>query len=128
MQSGRKTTELILPYPPTANKYYRSVMINGSLRMLISAKGISYRESVYALCLDVKNDFQWPLTGRLGVKVVLRRKDRRSYDIDNFVKALLDSLEHAGVFENDSQIDQLHIIRGPVVSDGSCEVLIKELE
>lgn len=103
-------------------------MINGSLRVLISAKGRGYRQSVCAFCLDVKNDFTWPLTGRLEVQVVLRRMDKRSYDIENFTKALLDALEHAGVYKNDSQIDQLHIIRGPVVPNGSCKVSIKELE
>jgi crossover junction endodeoxyribonuclease RusA len=38
--------------------------------------------------------------------------DRRRRDLDNVLKSTLDSLTHAGVWDDDSQIDQLSVERG----------------
>jgi Holliday junction resolvase RusA-like endonuclease len=40
------------------------------------------------------------------------------------LKPLLDAMEHAGVYENDSQIDELHIIRHPPIKGGACSVVL----
>jgi Holliday junction resolvase RusA-like endonuclease len=40
---------------------------------------------------------------------------------------LLDALEHANVYENDSQIDKLCVTRMPVTKGGVCDVVITEL-
>jgi Holliday junction resolvase RusA-like endonuclease len=40
---------------------------------------------------------------------------------------LLDALEHAGVYENDSQLDELHIIRQELRPSGACKVVITQL-
>jgi crossover junction endodeoxyribonuclease RusA len=45
-----------------------------------------------------------PFTGRLGLLVEAFPPDRRVRDLDGLFKALLDALEHAHVFQNDSQI------------------------
>jgi Holliday junction resolvase RusA-like endonuclease len=37
-------------------------------------------------------------------------------------------LEHANVYENDSQIDKLCVTRMDVTKGGSCEVVISQLE
>ena len=53
--------------------------------------------------------------------------DRRRRDIDNLPKAVLDSLEFAGVFENDSQVDRLLVLRqGVEAPAGRIELLIEE--
>lgn len=64
------------------------------------------------------------LEGRLAVHVALYPPDRRKRDIDNVLKSLLDACEHAGCYENDSQIDELHIIRRDVIKDGACTIVI----
>jgi crossover junction endodeoxyribonuclease RusA len=51
-------------------------------------------------------------------------RDRRAADLDNRLKALNDALEHAGVFDDDEQIDELHVTRGPIVKGGECFVMI----
>jgi Holliday junction resolvase RusA-like endonuclease len=37
-------------------------------------------------------------------------------------------MEHAGVYENDSQIDELHIIRREPMKGGSCSVVIVPIQ
>jgi crossover junction endodeoxyribonuclease RusA len=64
------------------------------------------------------------LEGRLAVHVALYPPDKRKRDIDNVLKSLLDACEHAGCYENDSQIDELHIIRKEVIKGGSCAIVI----
>jgi crossover junction endodeoxyribonuclease RusA len=48
-------------------------------------------------------------TGSLCVEIEAWRPDQRRRDLDNLLKATLDGLAHAGVFEDDSQIVDLRI-------------------
>ena len=43
-------------------------------------------------------------------------------------KALLDSLTHAGVWEDDSLVDDLRLIRGEVRKPGGCVVEIRLIQ
>ena len=52
-----------------------------------------------------------PMDGRISVRVDAAPPDRRVRDLDNISKALLDALTHAGVWRDDSQIDDLRIVR-----------------
>jgi len=47
-------------------------------------------------------------------------------DIDNCAKAILDSLQDAGVFDDDSQVWKLNIERGISKKGGGCIVMIME--
>ena len=42
-------------------------------------------------------------------------------------KALLDALEHGGVYADDGQIDRLEVERGPVTPGGSVRVVVSPL-
>lgn len=113
---------LTLPFPPSVNGYWRN--ING--RTLLSAKGRAYKKAVARLA-------QWnyaakQLESRLEVLVILHPPDRRKRDIDNSMKALLDSMQAAGVYLDDSQIDRLVIERGEVEKGGAAIVTIKEID
>ena len=55
---------------------------------------------------------------RLKIFLIAYPPDKRKRDIDNLLKAVIDALQHASVFPDDSQIDDLHIIRGQQVKDG----------
>jgi len=67
------------------------------------------------------------LEGRLAVHITLFPPDRRKRDVDNILKALLDACEHAGCYESDSQIDELHIVRQEVKKGGVCTIVIHTL-
>lgn len=106
---------LTLPYPPSLNHYWRRV----GNRTLISRSGREYRQMVCDLAslAGVKEQ-----AGRLSVKVEVYPPDKRRRDLDNLTKALLDALEHAGAYQDDSQIDRLLIERGER-RDGGCVVV-----
>ena len=99
--------ELVLPYPPSVNHYYRPGERNGQRFLTARAKK--------------------RLKSRLALDVVVNCPDRRERDIDNLSKAVLDSLQAAGVFERDSQIDYLCVQRGSVVKGGMVSVVVAEL-
>jgi crossover junction endodeoxyribonuclease RusA len=97
--------ELTLPWPPSVNRYWRSV--NG--RVLIAAAGRRYRT-------DVELAYRLGRAGGAGmgdapVQVVIEAwlPDLRRRDIDNLLKAPLDALTHAGLWDDDSQVMALAI-------------------
>lgn len=111
--------ELTLPWPPSTNTYYRNV----AGKMLISAKGREYRAAVADQVLIQRGAKL--LAGRLAVVIVAHVPDRRRRDLDNMLKSALDSLTHAGVWVDDSQIDSLTISRGPM--GGMLKVSVQEV-
>ena len=112
------TREYLLPYPPSVNRYWRHV---GS-RILVSREGRRYRSTVRLLLAGTR-----PLAGRLRVEVTLFPPDRRRRDVDNALKAMLDSVGNGGAYLDDSQIDELHVRRGEVVDGGSARIWIREI-
>lgn len=115
-------TEIELPWPPSVNHVWRRV---GS-KTLLSAQGRAYREAVGQHCLMHKIA-NTRLSGRLSVKILVNPPDRRRRDIDNLTKVPLDALTHAGVWDDDSQIDELYIRRNAVTSGGSITIQINEI-
>jgi len=92
---------LELPYPPSTNRYYRN--LRG--RTLISREGRAYRATV---CLQLAGGNRKPPTcGRIALCMDAFPPDRRRRDLDNLQKPALDAMQHAGVYEDDSQIDLL---------------------
>jgi crossover junction endodeoxyribonuclease RusA len=112
---------LVLPYPPSVNHYWRT--FRG--RMLISEKGRSYRQAVNTVCSLYRKNVA-TLRGRLEVTIWVRAPDRRRRDLDNVPKAVLDALQHAGVYADDGQIDRLVVEREGPTHDGSLLVEILE--
>lgn len=90
--------------------------------MFITQQGKDFRKQVAEIVAE-RNAMKFG-TSRLFMAVRLCMRDRRGSDLDNRMKALLDALEHAGVFDDDEQIDELLILRGPIVKGGECYVMI----
>lgn len=63
-----------------------------------------------------------PIAGHLSVVICAFPPDRRRRDLDNLLKATLDALARAGVYEDDSQIKRIEMEWGPCVRDGSLAI------
>lgn len=106
--SGEPVLALILPYPPSVNHYYHRLPD----RVVITQAGRDYRQAV-GVAVAQQCPAHPPLTGRLAILIELHAPDRRTRDTDNPEKALLDALTHAGVYEDDGQIDDKRTLRCP---------------
>lgn len=112
---------LTLPYPPTANHYWKRC----GHRYFISAPGTAFRTEVEARCLALGVK---PLAGQVAMTVTLVPGDRRRRDIDNVLKPLLDALTHGGAWTDDSQVKRLMVTMGdPIPKQGRCMVTLMEM-
>jgi crossover junction endodeoxyribonuclease RusA len=93
----------------------------------MSKAGREYKQAVAEYIAS--GDFPKMGDKRLSVSMVVWPRDRRVFDIDNRIKSVLDSLQDAGLFDDDSQIDELSIYRGSqIVPGGSIKVMIEEIK
>ena len=113
---------LDLPYPPSTNRYYRHV----GFRTLISREGRTFRTNVCAL-LAGGGPRKPPVGGRIALCMDAFPPDNRRRDLDNLQKSVLDALQHAGVYEDDSQVDLLLTRRRQVVPAGRLSVEVLDL-
>lgn len=113
--------EIELPWPPSVNTYWRHPS-SGPLagRHLISGKGRAYRTQIAVLCAGLSG-----VEGVLSVEIQAYPPDRRTRDLDNILKSLLDAIVHAKVIADDGHIDRLLIERQKIVSGGKVVVTIK---
>jgi crossover junction endodeoxyribonuclease RusA len=116
---------LELPFPPSTNTYWRHVAVGGRPRTLISAKGRIYREYIRGLCLSRAVE---PMTGELACTLDLHPPCNRRRDVDNYCKALLDALEHAGIYANDSQIKRLQVVIHDKSDRPRCNVALEVVQ
>lgn len=114
--------ELHLPFPPTVNSYYKR---NHGYGVRISDKGRKFRAEVQAEIEEQWGSFEM-LEGKLLVEVIEHVPDKRIRDLDNYMKPLLDALTHAGIWEDDSQINQLMIYRGAQCYSGKIALRIHD--
>lgn len=102
---------LTLPFPPSTNRYWR----HWQGRTLLSKPGREYRKAAVLAVQQAR-------TGGFGrrkcrVSIVAHMPDARRRDLDNLLKASLDALAAARVFEDDSQIVRLLVEHGGIDRD-----------
>ena len=112
--------ELELPYPPSINHYFS--YYQG--RPVLSKDARSYRHQVrrIAIAKGIK-----PLMGQLAVRIEIHPPDDRRRDCDNVQKAVLDALQHAGAFWDDSQVVWLLTIKHTSQSKGGVKVRLEDV-
>lgn len=110
--------EITLPWPPSVNHYWR----NFKGRMVLSKNGINYRNKVIKCVQD--GNVSKIGKARIAVIIIANPPDRRRRDLDNLCKGVLDGLAYAGVYKDDSQIDDLRVTRANVEKGGSLNITI----
>jgi crossover junction endodeoxyribonuclease RusA len=113
---------LVLPYPLSANRYWRPVPIGGHVTIVPTKEAKAYRKEVAALCAAA--GVTKPMAGRLWIEVRLypsrpqdwQARQRklgaewdlgvRCIDLDNANKVLLDSLTGVAI-EDDGMVFRL---------------------
>ena len=111
---------LELPYPPSLNSYYRHV----GNKVLISKAGREYRERIKTIVIfDGIKGFD-----KVDLQVIITcyPPDNRRRDIDNTLKCLFDSLTHAQVWSDDSQVKRLFVEKKEPLENG--QVILKIME
>jgi crossover junction endodeoxyribonuclease RusA len=88
---------LSLPYPPSANRLWRSVPGKGVL------KSAAYRgwlnDAAKWVTIQAGGKF---IVGHFAIAIEAERPDRRRRDLDNLAKPTMDALTHSGVITDDS--------------------------
>ena len=131
-----------LPWPPSVNHYTRHVQIfmgpacphckrhATSVRALLSRDGRQWLKDVDRVLRGLGHR---PMHGPLTVHITLHPPDRRSIDVDNRQKPILDSLKRRPKDEDqttwifatdDSQVIDLHTVKAGVIPGGKCIVTI----
>ena len=131
--------ELILPYPPSANRYWR-IFRN---RAVPSSDASAYKRHVRALARS--SGISDPTIAPVSLALILRplrpldgdKRERlhgsewhlnlRCIDLDNALKVALDALQGIA-YANDRQVRSIYIERGLPVNGGALEILWTTME
>ena len=122
------TVQLTLPYPVSANRYWRSAVVKRRVAVYVSDEGKAYRSAVTHAVLQSRDKVTKLLPRVPGPVVVAMRLYTRPgggamLDVDNAIKVTLDALVHANVIDDDKHVECVSIrrVREP---RGCIEVLI----
>ena len=111
---------LVLPMPPTVN--HSSGPTAGGGRYL-TPEHKAFRDEV-TLRVVAAGSPRFADDARLTLDITLVPADRRKWDLDNRIKSLQDALQVSGVYADDSQIDELRIVRHDVVIPGEASAVV----
>lgn len=103
--------------PPSVNHYW----VAAGKRRYLSDRAIAFHEVIKILVPALGS------TSRLKLDVTFHFPDRLRRDIDNYLKATIDSLVKCGFCADDEQFDTLIVNRGHVVSGGLIKIKVFEL-
>jgi crossover junction endodeoxyribonuclease RusA len=118
--------EVTLPWPPTINTYWRHKVTGRLATVYVTPEGKAYRKAVNYWVMEAAMVQRYlKQTGPVRVVIEAFPPDRRKRDLDNILKSLLDSLTHAGVWEDDSQIEDLRIYKATIA--GMVKVRVYDL-
>ncbi len=136
---------LMLPLPPSANRYWRSMpMVKKGTQFPLYIR--SFRElftkirattfptdeaKAYIKSMKecaIQRGFMFNTEKPLRVDIVVCPRDRREIDCTNYEKVLLDAFEQAGVYGNDSQCIDVRTRIGPIIKGGRVVVSMWEIQ
>ena len=103
--------------PPSVNHYW----VAAGKRRYLSQRAKNFQKIVSLFVKPLKS------TARLKAEITFHFPDRCTRDIDNHLKAVLDSLVKCGLCEDDEQFDELLVKRGNVVKGGLVKIKVVEV-
>lgn len=111
----------VLPLPPSANAYWRSIVVKGQVRVLLSAEARKYKEraAIFALTQRMEKHEQ----GEVAVAGTVYFA-RRGCDLDNRIKPLLDALKGIA-WTDDRQVARLVFERSLDPKNPRVELYVK---
>jgi len=111
-----------LPYPPSVNKY--KTIIRGKM------VNCSKFEQFYKECYYLSKKEKWGKFKdvNLSIDIVVYHPDRRKRDLDNLLKATLDSLKYSKIIDDDFFVQKLSISRGGISKPGYLTIDISEIK
>jgi crossover junction endodeoxyribonuclease RusA len=118
-----KPLVLVLPYPPSVNTYWR----RGPRSTYLSKNGREYRAAIQAF-KDKHHRLRKSITCDIKMEVYAFPPTAHKRDVDNIAKSLLDSLDHAGYYDDDVQIKDLRLRMFTKVPPGYVVVRISVLK
>lgn len=114
--------KLTLPYPPSANRYWRSIVIAGSVRVLVSSEAREYKRRCAAIAAIA---CQSPMEGPLGMSLAVFRPMRRG-DLSNRIKVIEDAMQGI-VFHDDNQVVRIEAQRHEDKANPRVEVVVWQI-
>lgn len=110
----------IFPLSPSVNHYWGQ---RGKIRFL-TAKAKDFKREVSIIVGNQNVHFG---DAKLSIQIIVNFPDKRRRDIDNILKGTFDAMCSSGLFDDDSQIDELTIQRGEIIKGGLMKVTIKKI-
>lgn len=123
--------KLELPWPPSVGNYWGQRVISKPGRkpfvmMYLKPRAKQFQQKVNQIWnYENYEPFQ---DRRVAVRIAVHPPNRRKFDLDNLCKSILDAMTYVGAWEDDEQIDDLHLMRGEIVPDGCVIVEVTELK
>lgn len=111
---------LELPWPPSANTYWRK----GKHGIYLGPAGRRFKDEV-TTDLHHVHGFDGAL---VTVELSLNPPTKRQYDVDNRIKPVLDALQSAGIFNDDSQVQCVSACKAPIIKYGRCVAIIRRCD
>lgn len=119
--------QLELPWPPSLWSLY---YIKNWTKWALRPRGRVYRDDALTLICKQLGGKPEPMLGPVSVSIAMhpnKRTGKKKWDMDNRLKILLDSLTHAEVWQDDSQIWELHCYRKSTLHQGAMLVTVAEI-
>ncbi len=110
------------PYPPTLNHLYGQRRNGGKF---IKPPGVAFKREVAEIVAHAGHKL---ISGPVAVFVAAHMPDKRRRDIMNLEKILSDSMTSAGVWVDDHQVHDFHIVKREIIKGGLVRVVVTELE
>ena len=114
---------LHLPYPPSVNHLYS----RSRYGVYLKPEAKKYRRQVTDCVLE-QVGITKPLEGDVMMTLALYPPDAKRRDIDNGLKIICDSIQHAGLLSDDSQIKHLVVSMHPKEVPGNAYVSLERLQ